>query len=147
MEPVPRSTAQDESAAVDVSRPWAVTALSVLLLIETLGLVAIALLILYNPDYRWELSTGRLVFRFTVGFQAGFFLTIALLTSGTALGFFRLRPTAWVYAMGFQAIILAVALALYFNSRPVYVYPMMVYGIFMVIYLNYPDVQQAFQTT
>ena len=53
------------------------------------------------------------------------------------------RP-AWVGAVLLQALALALALLIYFRFRPVYVYPIMLYGIVMVLYLNHFEVREAF---
>jgi len=44
-----------------------------------------------------------------------------------------------------QGLNLALALLLYFGGRPAFVYPMMLYGVFMVLYLHQADVQAAFR--
>jgi hypothetical protein len=55
------------------------------------------------------------------------------------------RP-AWVGALLLQVAILAFALTVYFRYRPVYVYPTMLYGIVMVLYLNHSEVRQIHLT-
>ena len=53
------------------------------------------------------------------------------------------RP-AWVGAILLQALTLALALLVYFRHRPLYVYPIMLYGIVMVLYLNHFEVREVF---
>ena len=38
-----------------------------------------------------------------------------------------------------------IALVRYFSGKPIYVYVMMLYGILMVLYLNYHEVREVFQ--
>lgn len=53
------------------------------------------------------------------------------------------RP-AWGGAILLQAAILVLALAIRFRYRPIYAYPLMLYGIVVVLYLNHFEVRQAF---
>ena len=65
----------------------------------------------------------------------------------TGFLFLRLWRHAWTLAVFWQGTILAMALFVYFNFRHPYVYLLMISGIFMVFYLNYYEVQRAFQRT
>ncbi len=73
------------------------------------------------------------------------FSTLALLLLVTAFLFLRLWKHAWTLAVLFEGIILAIALFVYFNFIHPYIYLIMISGIFMVFYLNYYEVQMAFQ--
>lgn len=73
------------------------------------------------------------------------FALVGVLALIAALGLFRLRQAAWVLAMGVQGIQLLVALVLYFTLKPQYVYLIMVCSVFMVLYLNYSEVADAFR--
>jgi hypothetical protein len=52
---------------------------------------------------------------------------------------------SWTMAVLFQGLILAFALGVYFRAQHSYIYPVMVFGITMVLYLNYYDVLITFQ--
>ena len=71
-----------------------------------------------------------------------FLLTI--LTLWSAVGFFRLWPVAWTAGVFVQGGALLTSLILYFLNKPKHIVIMMVTGIFMVLYLNYADVQAIF---
>ncbi len=107
-------------------RPWAVTVIGWLLLLEMAGLLLLAFLNLANP-------------------AALVFLALALLALLAVIGFARLRRGGWVNGVLVQGGVLLTALWLYFGPRPMYAYPMMLAGILMVLYLHQADVQSAFR--
>ena len=72
-----------------------------------------------------------------------FVLTILALSA--AYGFLRLWRIAWVQAMLVQGASLLIALILYFQSKPLHIYILMFFGVFMVLYLNYANLQVFFQ--
>jgi len=63
----------------------------------------------------------------------------------SAIGFFLSQPVARMMAMASQAIYLVVALLFYFAARPKYVYPIMIFCVVIVRYLNYSEVVDAFR--
>ena len=71
-----------------------------------------------------------------------FLLTV--FTLWAAVGFFRAWPIAWTAGVFVQAGALLTSLILYFVNKPRHIIIMMVTGIFMVLYLNYADVQTFF---
>lgn len=73
------------------------------------------------------------------------FETLALPLLVTGFLFLRLWRHAWTLAVLLEGVILALALVVYFNFRHPYIYLLMISGIFMVFYLNYFEVQLAFQ--
>lgn len=77
--------------------------------------------------------------------SAALFL-LTIFTLSAAIGFFRLWRVAWIQAMCVQGASLFIALILYFLEEPLHIYLLMISGIFMVLYLNYADVQTYFQT-
>ena len=107
-------------------RPWAVTVIGWLLLLEMAALLLLAFL-----------SLGRPV--------AVVFLALAVLALVAAFGFARVSRGGWVNAVLVQGGGLLTALWLYFGSRPMFAYPMMLAGILMVLYLHQADVQSAFR--
>jgi len=108
------------------ARPWAVTAIGWLLLIETAGLLALTVVNFPNAVA-----------------VAG--AALAALGLAAAIGFARLRRGGWVNAVLLQGGGLALALLLYFRARVAYSYPMMLFGVLMVLYLHQADVQAAFR--
>jgi hypothetical protein len=107
-------------------RPWAVAAISWLLLIETAALLLLAFVNLGRPI-------------------AVAFLALAILAVVAAVGFVWVRRGGWVNAVLVQGGGLLLALWLYFGPRPMYCYLMMLAGILMVLYLHQADVQAAFR--
>lgn len=73
------------------------------------------------------------------------FVPLGVMAFLTAISFCWRRLFAWTVAMTVQSIQLLCALILYFTSRPVYVSILMLYGILMVVYLNYSEVANAFR--
>ncbi|MBN1937505.1 MAG: hypothetical protein JW934_22800 [Anaerolineae bacterium] len=85
------------------------------------------------------LEIGKTSARLTI-----LFVPLGLLAFLTALGFCRRRLFGWTAAMTVQSIQLLCALILYFTSKPAYVSLLMLYGVLMVVYLNYSEVANAF---
>lgn len=75
------------------------------------------------------------------------FIPLSILAVIAAIGFLRPRPGAWVIAMMVQGLMLLAALIRYFGSGPrdAILYGMMLYGVIMVLYLNYADVPLVFR--
>ena len=107
-------------------RPWAVAALSWLLLLETAALLLLAFISIGQP-------------------VAVACLALAILALFAALGFIWVRRGGWVNAVLVQGGGLLVALWLYLGPRPTYCYLIMLAGILMVLYLHQADVQAAFR--
>jgi len=63
-----------------------------------------------------------------------------------AICFLFLFRFGWVTAMLTQVATLAICLMLYLEFKPIVVYPIMVYCILMVLYLNVNDVRLTFFT-
>lgn len=63
-----------------------------------------------------------------------------------ALGFWRLWRPSWLGSTFLQAMLLLLALVQYWRDKPFYVYPVMTYGILMVLYLHHVDVLGAFRS-
>ncbi|KAA3645046.1 MAG: hypothetical protein DWQ07_16780 [Chloroflexi bacterium] len=129
-------------------RPWAVTAAALLLLLESTGLIALTV-----HDYPAPESID-----FQVNSIGGFFdlmnVILSPLTYGwlgllgllAFIGLLQMRSRAWTTAMFVQGGVLLSALILYLRSNPPFTYPMMLFGIFMVFYLHYNDVQSEFRS-
>jgi hypothetical protein len=67
-----------------------------------------------------------------------------VLTLLSGLSFLLLRRKGWLMAAIGQGLSLAVSLWLYSELQPWYVYPVMAYGVVMVLYLNSQDVRTIF---
>ena len=65
-----------------------------------------------------------------------YFLAPAILLLLAGLGFVLLRRRGWMLASVAQAICLLVCLFFYTDPRPWFVYPIIAYGILMILYLN-----------
>jgi hypothetical protein len=72
------------------------------------------------------------------------FVPSAVLTLLSALSFLFLYRRGWLLAAIAQGMSLAVCLWLYSWFQPGYVYPIMVYCILMILYLNSQDVRMVF---
>jgi hypothetical protein len=127
-------------------RPWPVKALTVLLFVQSVGLLTLAVYNFITLDLGQALVTETLI-ALLFGTAAGSlaFSALSLLALVAALGFFGLWRTAWLNGMVVQGLMLFIALVMYFQGERLYTFVMMVYGIFMVIYLHHPDVQATFR--
>lgn len=131
------------------SRPRSVTILGILHILQSLSLLAfgiyqvarhgwligeveIGLLRVIPFPMLESMANGAISVVFGV---VSFFIAIALL---------RLRSWAWVAAMAIQGFGLFAALIGYLRARPNYVG--MVFGIFLVFYLNQREIQLAFRS-
>jgi hypothetical protein len=126
-------------------RPWPVTALGLLLILQSLALGGLGLFFLSPLRPLWPLTPEVARANLAILFKGGGFLLYALLILLTAFSFLRLRRGAWVNAVMLQGMGLLTALGFYFYGRHAFAYVMMVYGIGMVLYLNHADVQVAFR--
>ena len=128
-------------------RPWSVTALTVLLVIEAIALVSTGSFKLYEDIY---LTSQNLLTRIIdmsitpIGYLS---IPLSLLTLIAAFGFIRLWPGAWLNAMLVQGIVLMFLLILHFtnNINDITDYGIMAYAVFIVIYLNYNEVHATFR--
>jgi magnesium-transporting ATPase (P-type) len=133
-------------------RPWSVTAVGLLLLLQAVGLFglgAIHFAMVYMVDL-WAPLSALSAEELLLGVDnkvvmSILFIPLSLLAILAAVGFRRLWRNAWTNAMLLQGLTLLIALILYFTAKPFYVYILMLYGIFMVLYLNYYHVQMAFR--
>jgi hypothetical protein len=126
-------------------RPWAVSAIGWLLVLEAAGWLAIAALYVGPWVSRLPFMPAEWLEQRLVRTTGLIFCLLAVLALTSALGFFRMTRTAWLSAVLAQGLNLLLALLLYFSGRPAFVYPLMLYGIFMVLYLHQADVQAAFR--
>ena len=120
------------------ARPWPVTVVGRLLLLQTAVLLA--------PLWpQWPLGPeiwGATTLDLLTGLL---FCLLALSALLAAVGFLRVSRGAWLSALLVQGLSLLMALILYFRGKPTHIYLMMLYGIFMVLYLHQAEVQTAFR--
>jgi hypothetical protein len=131
-------------------RPWAVTAIGLLLLVQAAGLLgmgAFDLAAAYLSNFPAAVSAlAKLLSGAASSIVLGaIFVSLSILAVLAAFGFLRLRRTAWTAAMLVQGLALLVALVLYFRGKSWYAYILMFYGILMVLYMNTYDVRMAFR--
>jgi hypothetical protein len=131
-------------------RTWPVTAVGLLLLLQAAGLFGLgaihfaAVYLLDSLGQVLELSAMEQFLGMIEGVAMSIiFIPLSLLAILAAIGFLRLWRNAWTNAMLLQGLTLLIALILYFTGKPFYVYILMLYSIFMVLYLNYYEVQMA----
>ncbi|MCG2769016.1 MAG: hypothetical protein ABIK79_09725 [Chloroflexota bacterium] len=141
-----------EPIAETTRRSHSVTMAGLLLLTQALGLLAYGpiLTTLFGqseasaPAFEL-LSVGR---SFSLSHGVGtsiLFMPLSLPALLAGIGLLRLRPSAWTLAMLTQGLSLTMALVIYSRDKPIYIYPLMIYSIVAVLYLNYNDVQVAFR--
>lgn len=121
-------------------RTWPLTALALLCMIQALGLYSIGVYHLSQVGWREELSVRDIAIDLPIGLRGLAFFGIALLALFGAIGFFRLWSNAWVVGMLTQGLSLLMGIALYYRERPNYLYLILLFGIFMVVYLNFIEV-------
>src|SRR5215211_171617 len=90
------------------------------------------------PESRLEALALQLV---EAGVFVVLFLPPALMMLLAGLGFLLLKRRGWLLAAIAQGLSLGVCLWLYAELDPYYVYPIMVYCILMIMYLNSHDVR------
>ncbi|MBE7552055.1 MAG: hypothetical protein HS126_13380 [Anaerolineales bacterium] len=121
------------------TRPWLVSILGLLLLLQAAGLFDLGLFFFTRGlGLKRSLIVEAFITTPINSLAMGIvFIPLSLLALLAAIGFFRLWRAAWLMAMLLQGLSLLAALVLYFNQRPGYVYIIMLYSILLVLYLNY----------
>ncbi len=141
------------------ARSWPVRANGLLLVLQAAGLGGIGFYNVYQVDWQevQQQIEGGLTLSpeitatiervaivvFTLGFPA----VLAILA---AVGFLFLLRAGWLLAMAVQALTLLACLLIYSEWepvsgwKPIFIYPIMLYCVLMVLYLNSSDVRAAF---
>jgi hypothetical protein len=125
------------------SRP--VTILGWLIFLQALGLYSLSGFNFLRINVDGVISPEDFYLNLPLILEGVAFAALAVLATVTAIRIFRLRPSAWVHAVALQGMSLMLAIGLYLQSKPFYVYFIMTYCIFMVLYLNYSDILLALQ--
>jgi hypothetical protein len=123
------------------SRPWTVCAVGVLLLLQAAGYVALSIYLLFPLERYTDLVPQRQVDALSYGF---ILIPAAILAVLSAVGFLLLFRAGWLLAMAMQGATLFGCLALYFDTRPRLIFPVMLYCAVLAFYLNSFDVRVAF---
>jgi hypothetical protein len=127
-------------------RTWPVTILGLLLVIQGIAFAFLAIYHLTLIDISILIAPLNLFEEFPYNLKWLALLGLSLLGMVAGIGFLRMWSIAWMLAIAFQGFSLALSLILYFDDKPIYVYPVMAYCIFMVIYLHYSEVMSTFRT-
>ena len=133
-----------DPARVDETGRRPVRVIGLLLLLQTVGLAGLILYELSRVDWRRldPGSSGQAI----EAANSLLFAPSAVLAFLAALGFLFLYRRGWILAALSQGASLAVCLWLYSESAPFHVYPVMIYCILMVLYLNSHDVRVVFHS-
>ncbi len=117
----------------------------VLLIFQAVGLAG---LVVYNGVLRIAGRRVGMMAELRGPFEkvavGGLFLTAAILAAVAAVGFLFLRRKGWLLAALAQTLALGTCLALYSELEPLFVYPVMLYCIVTILYLNSRDVRAVF---
>jgi len=127
-------------------RNWPVLVLGLLLLFQGFSMFFIGGLYTLFIELDWEITAEDYLINIPLGLRGGVYIALGILAILAATGFFRLWPGAWMNAVMVQGTSLLIALFLYFHEKPFYIFLIMVFNIFMVIYLNYSEVKEAFHS-
>lgn len=127
------------SPSLPIERRWPVLVLGLLLLFQAAGLFGL------GSFYLFSLTPGDLAVNLSGMLNSSAFNLLALLALIASFGFLRLHRLAWLCAMLLQGLCLLLALSLYAREKTPFAYLLMAYSIGLVLYLNYSDVQAAFQ--
>lgn len=127
------------------SRPRTVVALGLFLLLQALAYAALCVYLRLPFDWRGAaeyLIDGmppRQIDALSIILIPG-----AILGVLSAIGFLLLFRVGWLLAMAIQGATLLGCLTLYLDTKPVVIFPVMLYCIFMAFYLNSFNVRAAF---
>jgi hypothetical protein len=127
-------------------RTWPVTLIGLLLLLQAAGLFTIGAFHISFVDITWRLTPQDFLVDIPIGLRGSLFIGLGLLALLAAIAFFRVWTSGWLLAVLVQGFSLSVAIVLYFLEKHFYIYLIMAFGIFMVLYLNHPEVLISFKT-
>jgi len=120
-----------------------VKVIGVLLILEVIGLVVIGVFEFSQIHWRGlELESQHHEAAEVAVYTL--FVPSGILTLMSGLSFLVMRRRGWLLAAIAQGLSLAVSLWLYSWFQPGYVYPIIVYCILMILYLNSHDVRVVF---
>lgn len=141
------------------TRSWPVRATGLLLVLEAAGLGGIGAYNVYQVDWQQVQQQAETTASLSpdlveeIQQTAAIVLLLgppAVLALLAAFGFLFMLRVGWLLAMIVQALTLLACLLLYaewedlLRQEPMFVYPVMLYCIVMVLYLNSSDIRAAF---
>lgn len=131
-----------DPARVDETGRRPIRLIGLLLLLQAAGLAGIVAYELSRVAWRRAVaeSPGQVI----EAAASLLFVPSAILAFLAALGFLFMSRRGWILAALSQGASLAICLWLYSGPAPLYAYPIMVYCILMVLYLNSQDVRVVF---
>lgn len=111
---------------------------------------AVLLIYLGGLNFSWMSATAGASpslysINLTFGLRSVAFWGLALVGLLTSIGFLQVKPLAWVSAVVLEGLCLLLMLNLYFQSKPAYAYPGLLYSLIMVFYLHYSAIREVFQ--
>ncbi len=133
-----------DPARVDETGRRPIRVIGLLLVLQAAGLAGVVLYELSRFD--WRLDPESPSGQATGVASSLLFAPPAVLALLAALGFLFLSRRGWILAALSQGASLAICLWLYSESAPLYVYPVMVYCVLMVLYLNSHAVRVVFHS-
>ena len=129
-----------------------VTVVGLLLLAQSWGLLGFgpALIALFGQSEAagpmFQLISQSRTFSLSQGIGTSvLFMPLSVPALVAGIGLLRLWEGAWTLAMLTQGLSLTMALIIYSEQKPIYIYLVMIYSMVVVLYLNYHDVQIAFR--
>ncbi len=129
------------------TRRWIIQIISLLLMIQAIGLLTFSVYNLFRINWELELEDAVLSVHAVEMIIIGvIFVPLAVVECVTAVGFWFVEHGAWLRAMTAQGILLLVCLTNYFffvHPHSV-IYPTMFSCIIIVLYLNTYDVRLTF---
>jgi hypothetical protein len=126
-------------------RSGLIRAIGLLLILQAVGLVSTA--VYHASRFNWDRELRDTPSSHALDALAivGLFALLAILALLAAIGFLLVHRSGWLMAMLVQGATLLICLIYYFRQGPFLVYPVMVYCVIMVLYLNSFNVQAVFQ--
>ena len=127
------------------TRPWSVRVIILLLALQAIILFSLGLL--GNPWITWPQALhGAALATQSVEsiFVSSILLTLAIMAVLAIPCLWLTFRTGWLVSMSLQALLLATCIVLYFEDRPIFIYPLMIVCIIIVLYLNSYDVRSSF---
>lgn len=134
-----------DPARVDETGRRPVLAIGLLLVLQAAGLAGVVAYELTRVDWR-QVDLGAPSGQAVEAATSLLFAPPAVLAFLAGLGFLFLSRRGWILAALSQGASLAICLWLYSGPAPLYIYPVMVYCILMVLYLNSQDVRMVFHS-
>ncbi len=132
-----------DPGSVDKTRRRPVRAIGLLLILQVIGLAGIGFYEFTEVDWP-QIDPDDPPQEALEAVALFLFVPPAILAFLAALGFLLLTRRGWLLAAIAEGLSLAACLWLYTELNPIYIYPIMVYCILMILYLNSQPVRMVF---